>query len=62
MSYFTPKISKTKTDEREEDSIAVIEDILRHTATKTHLQKADKVANVDGSIEFWEMIIDLLEE
>lgn len=51
MSYFTPKISKTKTDEREEDSIAVIEDILRHTATKTHLQKADKVANVDGSIE-----------
>ena len=41
MSYFTPKISKTKTDEREEDSIAVIEDILRHTATKTHLQKAD---------------------
>lgn len=48
---FTPKISLTETDIREEDSISYIESSLKGHGVKTQLVKGDKGANIDGFIE-----------
>lgn len=48
---FTPKISLTDSDIREDDSISFVENTLKGHGVKTQLVKGDKGANIDGFIE-----------
>lgn len=48
---FTPKISLTDTDIREDESISFVESTLKGHGVKTQISKGDKGANVDGFIE-----------